>query len=59
MCWQILAKLFNVEFYEDPFTGSQVVTCGDGQTDRHDEANGAFFKLLVANTLKRRLIEAH
>jgi hypothetical protein len=32
LCRQILVKLSNINFHENPFSGSRVVTCG--QTDR-------------------------
>ena len=37
---QIFEKYSNDKFYENVFSGSRVVPCG--QTDRHDEANNRF-----------------
>jgi hypothetical protein len=39
---QIFEKYSNVEFYENPSSGSRVFFQSDGQTHRHDEANGHF-----------------
>ena len=36
LSWQIFKKYPNIKFYENPFTGSPVVPCGE--MDRHDEA---------------------
>jgi len=50
VCQQILEKWSNIKFHEHlrVFIRSQVVPCGQvgGQTDRHDEANGLFWKSL-------------
>jgi hypothetical protein len=37
-------KYSNTKFHENPYSGSQVVQCGqtDGQTDRHLETNSRF-----------------
>ena len=37
-------KSSNIKFHENPSSGSRAVPCG--QTDRHDEANGRFKKIL-------------
>jgi hypothetical protein len=37
---QIFEKYPNVKCHENPFSGNQVVPCG--QTDRHDEANSRY-----------------
>jgi protein-tyrosine phosphatase len=40
---QIFKKFSNVEFHENPSSGSRVVPCRwTDRTDRHDEANGFF-----------------
>jgi len=36
----IFEKYSNIKFYENPSSGSRVVSCG--RTDRHDETNGYF-----------------
>ena len=42
--WQIFEKYSNVNFHENPISGSRVVPSGlaDGQTDRHNEASSRF-----------------
>jgi hypothetical protein len=41
-------KYSNIEFNDNPTNGRQVVPCGqaDGQTNRHDEANGCIPQIL-------------
>jgi len=41
---QIFEKYLNIQFYENPTSGSRVVPYvrTDGRTDRHDEANSRF-----------------
>lgn len=50
-CRQILVKIPNIKFYENPCSGSRGVT--RGQTDMV-KAIGAFFAPSVTNALKRR-----
>jgi hypothetical protein len=41
--WQVFEKYYNIEFHENPSSGSWVCsTRTDGQTDRHNEANSRF-----------------
>jgi hypothetical protein len=42
--WQIFEKYSNVNFHENPISGSRVVPSGlaDRQTDRHNEASSRF-----------------
>ena len=39
---QFFEKYSNIQFNENPSSGSRVVPCG--RTDRHDEANSRFSK---------------
>jgi hypothetical protein len=41
---QILEKVPNIKFRQNPSIGSRVVPCGemDGRTDGHNEANSRF-----------------
>jgi len=41
---QFFEKYSNMNFHENPYIGSRVVTCGemDGQTDSYDKANCRF-----------------
>jgi hypothetical protein len=41
---QIFEKYWDIKFYENPFSGSRVVPCG--QTERQGEANSRFFTVL-------------
>jgi hypothetical protein len=41
MCQQIIGKLRDIKFHENPFSESRVAICR--QADRHDEANRRIF----------------
>jgi len=48
----IIEKYSNLEFHENPSSGSRTVPCG--QTDRHDGANSSFTQLCeVASKVKQ------
>ena len=38
---EVLIKVYDTELYGDPSSGSRLILA-DGQTDRHEEANGCF-----------------
>jgi hypothetical protein len=47
---QFFEKFSNVEFHENPLSGSRVVPCGqtDRRTDEHDEANSRLSQFALA-----------
>jgi hypothetical protein len=52
MCQQIVVRLTSTEFHENPFSGSQIITCGwtDGWGDMVRLA-GAWLQILTVNIM--------